>query len=181
MSTAADKWVRWRVPVGYPVAALSFYFARPSVRSMIAGGIVAVIGLAIRGAAAGYLRKNSELAMSGPYARTRNPLYLGSVMLGAGFAIISRSWIAAVLLGAYFAIFYTLTIRREGRELSGIYGVVYAEYASRVPVFLPSFRAANLGHETFSWGQYARNREYQAAIGAILAMAVFVLLMHWRG
>ncbi|MGD0841402.1 MAG: methyltransferase [Candidatus Acidiferrales bacterium] len=181
MSSATDRWVRWRVPVGYPVAAVSFYLARPSVRSLIIGGAVALIGLAVRAAASGYLRKNSELAMSGPYARTRNPLYLGSVLLAAGFAIASRSWIVAALLCVYFSVFYTLTMRREGRELSALYGAAYAGYAARVPVFFPSVRAAKLGHDTFSWSQYLRNREYRAALGTIAAMALLWLLMHWRG
>jgi len=181
MSSAADRWVRWRVPVGYPVAAASFYLAHPSVHSMIIGGAVALVGLAVRAAASGYLHKNSELAMSGPYARTRNPLYFGSVLLAVGFSIVSRSWIVAALLCVYFAVFYTLTIRREGRELSGIYGTVYAGYAARVPAFLPSLRAVHLGHDKFSWSQYLRNREYRATLGAVAAMALLWALMHWRG
>jgi hypothetical protein len=72
-------------------------------------------------------------------------------------------------------------MRREGRELSALYGAAYAGYAARVPVFFPSVRAAKLGHDTFSWSQYLRNREYRAALGTIAAMALLWLLMHWRG
>jgi protein-S-isoprenylcysteine O-methyltransferase Ste14 len=181
VSDAADRWVRWRVPVGYPVAAACFYLARPSALSLIVGGAVAIFGLCVRALAAGYLRKNAVLATSGPYARTRNPLYFGSVFLAIGFAIASRSWIVAVLLGVYFSVFYTLTMRREGRSLAALHGAAFADYAARVPIFWPSLRAAKIGRESFSWNQYLRNREYRAAMGAAGAMALLWLLMRWRG
>jgi protein-S-isoprenylcysteine O-methyltransferase Ste14 len=168
--------------MGYPVAAICFYFARPSARSMIAGGVVGIFGLAVRAFAAGYLRKNAVLATSGPYARTRNPLYFGSVFLAAGFAIASRSWIVAVLVGAYFSLFYTLTMQREGRSLASLHGAAFGDYAARVPIFLPSLRAAKIGNgETFSWALYMRNREYRAALGGAGAMALLWLVMRWRG
>jgi protein-S-isoprenylcysteine O-methyltransferase Ste14 len=152
------------------------------VRSLIIGGAVAIFGLAVRAFAAGYLRKNDVLATSGPYARTRNPLYFGSVFLAIGFSIASRSWIVAVLLGVYFSVFYTMTMRREGRSLAALHGAAFAEYASRVPLFWPGLRAANVGQKTkFSWSQYLRNREYRAAMGAAGAMALLWLLMRWRG
>lgn len=181
MSALADRWVRWRVPTGYFVAAICFYLARPSVHSLIAGCLVAVFGLAVRAFAAGYLRKNTVLATSGPYARTRNPLYFGSVFLAAGFAIASRSWIVTILLGVYFSLFYTMTMLRESETLAALYGEAYAEYASRVPLFFPSVRAAGGGNGTFSWSQYLRNREYRATTGAAGAMALLWLLMRWRG
>jgi protein-S-isoprenylcysteine O-methyltransferase Ste14 len=182
MSDPADRWVRWRVPVGYPVAAICFYLARPNAHSLVIGGAVAVFGLAVRALAAGYLRKNAVLATSGPYARTRNPLYFGSVFLAAGFAIASHSWIVVILLGAYFSVFYTFTMQREGRSLAALHGAAYADYAARVPIFWPSLRAAKIGNgETFSWAQYLRNREYRAAMGAAGAMALLWLLMCWRG
>lgn len=182
MTAAADRWVRWRVPVGYPVAAVCFYLAHPSVRSLIVGGAVAVFGLAVRAFAAGYLRKNDVLATSGPYARTRNPLYFGSVFLAIGFSIASRSWIVAILLGVYFSLFYSLTMRRESRSLAALHGAAFAEYAGRVPVFWPSLRAVKIGDGTkFSWSLYLRNREYRAAMGAAGAMALLWLVMRWRG
>ena len=181
MSVAADRWVRWRVPVGYPVAAVCFYLARPSAHSLIVGGAVALFGLVVRALASGYIRKDAVLATSGPYARTRNPLYFGSVFLAIGFAIATRSWIVSVLLGVYFSVFYTLTMQREGRSLTALHGAAFADYAARVPIFWPSLRPADIGHETFSWSQYIRNREYRAAMGAASAIALLWLLMRWRG
>ena len=82
---APNFWIRWRVRIGYPVALAYLIFARPMMRSLVAGAFVGVVGLAMRAWAAGYLRKHEALATSGPYAFTRNPLYFGSVILAAGF------------------------------------------------------------------------------------------------
>jgi len=141
---------------------------------------IAALGLLLRGYAAGYLRKHKQLATSGPYAYTRNPLYLGSVLLGAGFAVASHSWTSAALLAAYLLVFYPAVIRREEKELKALYGAAFVEYAALVPAFCPRLSAAKLSGERFSWLLYRQNREYEAAIGLALAMAVLWFLMMWR-
>ena len=92
-------WIRWRVRVGYPVGIAAFVFARPQIKWLVCGVAIAVLGLVVRGYAAGHLRKHQKLATSGPYAFTRNPLYLGSVLLAAGFSVASHSWISASAAG----------------------------------------------------------------------------------
>jgi protein-S-isoprenylcysteine O-methyltransferase Ste14 len=181
MAAWTDSAVRWRVPVGYPVALICFWLARPTVRTLAAGAAIAVLGLLIRAMAAGHLRKNSQLTMSGPYARVRNPLYLGSMLLAVGFAVITRSWIVAVLLLGYFGFFYTLAVRREERSLAELYGAAFAEYAASVPAFLPRLRPAQTASQSFSWKLYRSNREYKAAIGTALVLIALWLLMRWRG
>ena len=119
------KWVRWRSRLGFPLAAVCLWLARPSAASIVAGGLIAFLGLAIRAAAAGHLRKNETVAMSGPYAHTRNPLYFGSALLVAGFAVASNSWMAGVLALGYYLAMYPFLMRREERELSAV-GVVGA-------------------------------------------------------
>jgi len=176
-----DSVVRWRVPVGYPVALLCFYLARPMLRTLIVGAAIAGLGLLARAAAAGHLRKNSQLTISGPYARVRNPLYLGSMLLAIGFAVAARSWIVAALLLGYFGFFYTLTVRREERSLAALHGAAFTEYAARVPAFLPRLRAARSDSQSFSWSLYRSNREYNATIGMALAMIALWALMRWRG
>ncbi len=181
--------MRWRVRTGYPVAVIYWLLAAPTSRSILIGGIIAVFGLVVRGASAGYLRKDQELATTGPYACTRNPLYLGSAFLAAGFAIAGRSWIAGVLVTAYFAIFYYAAMRNEEENLRQQFGAVFDEYAARVPLFFPGFgRAANetsspgssAPMKTFSWAQYRRNREYQALIGTIVGLGILWLRMWLR-
>jgi protein-S-isoprenylcysteine O-methyltransferase Ste14 len=167
--------------VGYPVGIAAFWFARPQVKWLLCGVGIAVCGLVLRGYAAGHLRKHKQLAISGPYAFTRNPLYLGSVLLAAGFSVASHSWISTLLLAAYLAIFYPAVIRREQSELKTLYGAAFEEYASQVPAFWPRLSPAMLSAERFSWPLYRQNREYEAAVGLVVAMAILWFLMLWRG
>jgi protein-S-isoprenylcysteine O-methyltransferase Ste14 len=167
--------------VGYPVGIAAFWFARPHMKWLLCGVGIAFLGLLLRGFAAGHLRKHKQLAISGPYAFTRNPLYLGSVLLAAGFSVASHSWISTLLLAAYLAIFYPVVIRREQAELKTLYGVAFVEYASRVPAFWPRLSPAMASTDRFSWPLYRQNREYEAAIGLVVAMVILWILMQWRG
>jgi protein-S-isoprenylcysteine O-methyltransferase Ste14 len=148
---------------------------------LLRGVGIAFCGLLVRGYAAGHLRKHQRLAVSGPYAFTRNPLYFGSVLLAAGFSVASHSWISTVLLAAYLAIFYPVVIRREQSELKTLYGDAFVQYAARVPAFWPRLSPATASPEPFSWPLYRKNREYEAAIGLAVAMAILWILMVWRG
>jgi protein-S-isoprenylcysteine O-methyltransferase Ste14 len=167
--------------VGYPVGIAAFVFARPQAKWLFCGVGVAILGLFLRGYAAGHLRKHKQLATSGPYAFTRNPLYLGSVLLAAGFSVASHSWISTLLLAAYLAIFYPVVIRREQGELEAHYGAAFVEYAAQVPAFWPRLSPAMVSREKFSWPLYLKNREYEAAIGLAVAMAILTIVMLWRG
>lgn len=181
MSSATNFWIRWRVRVGYPVGIAAFWFAHPQTRWLLCGVAIALLGLLLRGYAAGHLRKHKQLAVSGPYAFTRNPLYFGSVLLAAGFSVASHSWISTLLLAAYLLIFYPVVIRREQAELLTLYGAAFAEYSAKVPAFWPRLSPATASTERFSWPLYRQNREYEAAIGLAVAMAILCVLMLWRG
>jgi protein-S-isoprenylcysteine O-methyltransferase Ste14 len=184
-------WMRWRVRAGYPVAVLFWIFARPSYRSIGLGAIIAAFGLIIRGLAAGHLQKDRELATSGPYAVTRNPLYFGSALLAAGFAIAGGSWADGAMVIAYFAVFYYAVMRNEEEDLRNRFGVAFDEYAARVPLFFPRYSARPGGEpqttaaasKRFSWVLYQRNREYKALIGTIVGLGLLWVRMwlHWRG
>ena len=180
MSGATDFWIRWRVRAGYPVGIAAFCFARPQPKWLFCGVGIAALGLLLRGYAAGHLHKHKQLATSGPYAYTRNPLYLGSVLLGVGFSVASHSWISTALLAAYLLVFYPVVIRREQGELKALYGAAFVEYASQVPAFWPRLPPVKMSRERFSWLLYQQNREYEAAIGLALAMVVLWFLMVYR-
>lgn len=181
MKAPGPAWARWRAPLGYPLAALCLWLARPTFRSILVGSLFAALGLLIRAAAAGHLRKREALADEGLYARTRNPLYFGSSLVAAGFAIAFRSWLAAALLALYFGLFYAQVIRREEWELREQYGKAFDDYAASVPRFWPRLRGrASAKGTQFSFSQYVRNREYQAAIGAALMIAVLLALATLR-
>lgn len=190
MSRPRKFWMRWRVRVGYPIAAIYWVLARPTARSIAIAGIIAAVGLLIRGSSSGHLRKDRELAVSGPYAHTRNPLYLGSSLLALGFAIGGRSWWGGLLVAAYFGIFYYAVMRNEEADLRERFGAAYGEYAARVPLFFPRFATAANAEPSqsstaapagrFSSEQYRRNREYKALIGTLAGLAVLWLRMWIR-
>jgi protein-S-isoprenylcysteine O-methyltransferase Ste14 len=186
MSRAADFAMRNRVRLGYPVALLYLVLVRPSERSILIGAVFAVAGLCVRAAAAGHLRKHEQLATAGPYSHTRNPLYFGSALIGAGFLVAGRfwfdgGWIAAAVIAAYFGYFYGAVIRREEGELRARYGPVFEEYAARVPLFLPRLGGGAGAAEGFSWEQYWRNREYQAALGVLAGIGALWAILLARG
>ena len=175
--------MRWRVRLGYPLAAVVLGFSRPTPRSILLGGIVGLFGLWLRAYAAGYLQKQEVLTVTGPYAFTRNPLYLGSSILALGAAIATRSWISAFLLILYFAIFYSMVMRREEKELRMSHGTAFEEYARAVPLFFPRLRPAKLEGTSagnFSFAQYKRNHEWQAALGFLLLLAALLLIWRFR-
>jgi protein-S-isoprenylcysteine O-methyltransferase Ste14 len=177
----ATFFARWRVRVGYLLAIVVLVLARPTSQSIAIGGAVGVIGLWVRALAAGHLHKQEMLTVSGPYAYTRNPLYFGSAILTAGAAVAMNSWIAAALLIAYFALFYSVVMRKEEGELRFHHGAAFDEYAKAVPLFFPRVTAAKLGlgvERAFSLSQYKRNREYRAAIGFLLLLVL--LVVEWR-
>jgi protein-S-isoprenylcysteine O-methyltransferase Ste14 len=181
MSDAAALFARWRVRLGYLLAIFVLWFARPTSRSVFYGGLVGLLGLWIRAYAAGYLHKQSVLTVTGPYAHTRNPLYLGSSVLALGAAVATRSWISALILSAYFAGVYAVVMRREERELYAQHGQSFKAYADAVPLFLPRLTPAKTSGASpgsFSFAQYKKNHEYEAAVGFLLLL--FVLLVIWR-
>ena len=188
MSQPRKFWMRWRVRAGYPVAAVYWLLAAPVPRSILIGGIVAAFGLLVRGLASGHLHKDQELATTGPYACTRNPLYLGSAFLAAGFVIAGRSWWAGLVVAAYFAVFYSAVMWNEEEDLRRQFGAAFDEYAARVPLFFPRFAGPRHGPASpaaaaaapFSWARYRRNREYSALIGTIAGLGILWVRMWIR-
>jgi len=165
---------RIRVPSGFAFAAVYLWLARPQTSWLIAGTVIVVVGLVIRGVASGHLQKNQALATTGPYAYTRNPLYLGSLVIAVGFAIAARSpWIAVLLLLMLFVI-YLPVIRSEEQFLSTQFSE-YAGYSRRVPRLFPKLKLATNDDWNFSWGLYWKHREYNATLGAAAILAVLVL------
>jgi protein-S-isoprenylcysteine O-methyltransferase Ste14 len=183
MSIPGGFFMRWRVRLGYPLAVAVLWFSHPVPRSVLLGGLIGALGLWLRAYAAGYLHKQEVLTVTGPYAFTRNPLYLGSAILALGAAIATRSWISTSILLIYFAIFYSMVMRREERELHRRYGATFEEYACAVPLFLPRLWPAKLSGSsagTFSLAQYKKNHEWQATVGFLLLLAALLLIWYFR-
>lgn len=167
---------RIRVPLGFAFAVLYFWLARPTWRFLGLGAVLIVPGLLIRALASGHVRKNEALTMSGPYAYTRNPLYLGSLLIGLGFAVASRSWwVVGVLVAMFFAI-YVPVIRGEEKFLREKFPE-FEEYARRVPRMFPRIGRSSEGGGSFSFDLYRQHREYNALLGALGMMAALVAKM----
>ena len=169
---------RIRVPAGFALAPLLVIAAKPTSRSLIIGAAVAFIGVMIRAWSSGYLKKNMELTTSGPYAHTRNPLYLGTFILGTGIAISSDAiWFVALFMTLYLLI-YVPVMFAEAETLRKLFPAEYNQYSLSVPLFLPRltpYGAAQKesGARRFALSQYAKHREYRAALGLV---AVYALL-----
>ena len=179
--TALDFFARWRVRLGYLLSIAALWLARPTPRSILIGGLVGLIGLTIRAYAAGYLHKQEVLTVTGPYARTRNPLYFASSILMVGAALAMHSLWAGALLLVYFTLVYSMVMRREEMELRRQHGAAFDAYAASAPLFFPRLilsRSSSVPPAGFSWKQYQKNHEYQAAIG--FALLLIGLLVIWR-
>ena len=167
-----------RVPLGFLLAAIYVWLARPTGRSILIGTIVLIPGLALRGLASGFVQKNTQLTTGGPYAYTRNPLYLGSVILAAGFAVAARSlWIVLILIALFVAIYLPVVGAEE--EFLRSQFPEFAEYASRVPRFVPRWPAAEAGQGSFSSALYWKHREYNALLGSALMMGALIAKFLW--
>jgi len=169
---------RARVPLGFLFALFYLWLARPTLGSILIGGVVAVGGVLLRAAASGHVQKNEALTTTGPYAYTRNPLYLGSVIIAAGFAIASRSWWVVVGLIVLFVTIYLPVIHSEEAFLRQRFPE-FADYARSVPRLLPRFRSVTRGVGTFSSQLYFQHREYNAAMGTAAILAALVAKLLW--
>jgi protein-S-isoprenylcysteine O-methyltransferase Ste14 len=174
---------RIRVPMGFIFAAVFLWFAHPSARSLALSLLLVLPGLWLRGYAAGYVRKNAELTTTGPYAYTRNPLYLGSMMIAFGFAAAAGSLPLALALAVLFLIIYLPTIRSEEQFLRGAFPN-FDSYATAVPRLLPRLtpaRGIGSGGGAFSRERYLHHREYNALIGAaVIYTALLIRFLHAR-
>jgi protein-S-isoprenylcysteine O-methyltransferase Ste14 len=169
---------RWRVPLGFVCAAVFLLLSRPRPLTLAIGAAIALPGLGLRAWATGHLRKNDALAMTGPYAYTRNPLYLGSFLIGVGFTIASGRFVLGFLFAALFLGIYVPVMRVESATLATLFGESYQRYLKAVPLFLPRFspyRDRTKDSPRFDPSLYKRYREYQAAMGLVIAWALLAL------
>ena len=176
--TTVDTWSRVarriRVPLGFIFAVVYIWLAQPTRTSLIAGALLLLPGLVLRGLASGHVQKDKQLTTSGPYAYTRNPLYLGSLMLAAGFAIAARSWWIVAVMLLMFAVIYVPVIAGEERYLRRTFPE-YDDYARHVPRMLPRLTPYGSQQSAYSPARYWKHREYEASIGCAVVLAILVI------
>ncbi|HKG22822.1 MAG TPA: isoprenylcysteine carboxylmethyltransferase family protein [Blastocatellia bacterium] len=188
---------RVRVPAGFLLVPLLLIVARPTFTSLVGGGLVALSGLAIRAWASGCLRKNEKLTTHGPYAHTRNPLYLGTFIMGTGIAIsASVPWFVLLFMALYLVI-YVPVMFAEAETMSDFFPEDYGDYSKEVPLLVPRLTpyrarggrgakaapgprgASNTG--SFDSALYLRHREYRAAVGVLAVLVVLTAKLYWAG
>jgi protein-S-isoprenylcysteine O-methyltransferase Ste14 len=169
---------RIRVPLGFAFAAFYLWIACPSWKSIAIGTIIAIPGILLRALASGHVKKNEELTTTGPYAYTRNPLYLGSLVMAIGFALAARSVWVLIIIVLMFLVIYLPVIRSEEVFLRGTFPA-FEEYACSVPRLLPRVRAFGRASGAFSRELYWQHREYNAVLGTVAVMAALVAKLVW--
>ena len=169
---------RIRVPLGFGFAIFYFFLAKPTWKSLIAGGAVCLPGLLLRAVASGYVQKNFKLTITGPYAYIRNPLYLGSMITAVGFALAGRSLWIVLGMAIIFAAVYVPVILAEERFLREQFPEFH-DYEQEVPRLLPRSRTMRTSASTFSTQLYLQHREYNSFLGACAMMAALAAKMLW--
>jgi hypothetical protein len=165
---------RLRLPLGFLLGILYLAFARPTPLTLAAGGAIALIGVIVRGWASGHISKNERLATTGPYAHTRNPLYFGSFLIAAGFAIAAH-WALLLLVVAFFVLIYAPTMEREKANIAERFPTEYEVYSANVPAFVPRptpWKATHgLDEGGFSLDLYMKHGEWKAGLTYLIVMA----------
>lgn len=164
----ADFVMRMRVPSGFLLAICFALLSSPTAASIGFGPLLALPGLALRGWAAGHLRKNQDLTDGGPYAWTRNPLYLGTLMVALGLSLAARSWVMFAVTVAVFTLVYLPVIEQEEQHLIKIFPG-YRQYAERVPLLWPG-RPKSEGRSSFDFAIYMKNQEWKAFAAYMIGM-----------
>jgi protein-S-isoprenylcysteine O-methyltransferase Ste14 len=170
---------RIRVPLSFAFAALYLWLAQPTLPSIALGSAFVILGLSVRAFASGHVKKNEELTTSGPYAYTRNPLYLGSLILAIGFAVAALSWWVVGIMLIFFIAIYVPVIRGEEAFLRQRFAE-FEDYARSVPILFPNFSPARKNDKSFSWDLYREHREYNSLLGALAMLGALAAKLIWK-
>lgn len=157
---------RFRVFLGFVFAALALYLATPTPTTLLVGASVSVVGELLRLWAAGHLEKSREVTRSGPYQFTRHPLYLGSSLIGIGFAIAANHITVAIIVAAYLLLTLTAAMRSEEAHLREKFGDAYDAYVEKRSEPMP---------RRFSWQRAIYNREHHTIAGLVAGFLILAV------
>lgn len=161
-----------RLPLGFAFGIAYLVWARPTPLTLAVGGAIALVGVLVRAWASGHISKNQQLAVTGPYAHTRNPLYFGSFLIGAGFAVAAH-WALLLVVIAFWALVYAPTMERERKNIRERFPDAYDRYSANVPAFVPRvtpWKDGDFEDEGFSGSLYMKHGEWKAGITYLLVM-----------
>ncbi len=164
-----------RVPVGTLIGLVFLLLMHPSRRSLWIGRVVALLGALIRVWAAGHIEKGRVLTRGGPYAMTRNPLYLGSFLMALGILLAGQGYWLLLPFGIFYLAVYYPVMKAEEQELLQGHGAEFLQYVNTVPLFIPKIQRSVEGSSRFLWTRVLKNREHRTVLGLLLAGAFLVL------
>jgi len=164
-----------RVPAGTVLGSVFLLLMHPSAASLWVGGAIALLGASLRLWAAGHLEKGRILAQDGPYSLSRNPLYLGSLLMALGILIAGQGYWLLIPFALFYLAFYYPVMKAEEQELLQGYGQEFKDYALRVPLFFPGRSGVAARRSSFRWARVYRNREHRTVLG-LLAASAFLLV-----
>ena len=171
---------RYRVPVGWLVGLAVVALARPLPWSLLVGLTLACAGEALRLWASGHIEKTRRLATGGPYAHSRNPLYVGSLLIALGVAVACASPWVMLAVGAYLVAFYPAVVREEAAFLAAKFEAEYAAWAAAVPLFWPRLAPGGPRSSRFEWARVRMNREWRTALALPPLAVVLWAVPHLR-
>ena len=169
-----------RIAISLAGAVLLLILARPSLLSLGIGLLVVLAGAALRTWSSGYVQKNRELAMYGPYAYVRHPLYVGNFLIGLGFSVMAGRWFLLLAFAVLFYVLYATVIDEEEKTLRNTFGEAYAVYSENVPAFIPRFGGRGPQTGRFTWELVRQHREPQTWLGILGGICLLAAKMIWH-
>ena len=166
-----------RLLLAWGAIPILLHYSNMTPRSFQWGAVLMVVGEMIRFWALGFMeKKGQKLAMSGPYAFVRNPLYVGNFFLGLGVAVLVHNWIILALFLAGFLGIYSGTIRGEEKHLQEVFGKTFEDYCQNVPAFFPRFSPYEApAQDSFLWSRITKHHEYITVMGIALVLLLIQL------
>ena len=169
----------YRIKFGFVFALLFIVMAKPGVIGMTLGIPIGIMGLLIRLWASGYIKKNKELSIDGPYSYTRNPLYLGSFFIGLGVSVMGSCILFMILFLAGFYFVYNSVIKEEEKRLIELFGGSFLDYKSKVPAFFPLLKPVKISRD-FDLKLVVKHEEYNAWLGFSAIIILLYLKYHFH-
>ncbi len=151
--------------VGRPAGAMA----------VLLGGLLSSLGIAVRFWAGGHVRKDKELATTGPYAYVRNPLYVGNVSIALGFCFLSGYVWPFLVFAVLYVWLYLPTLRKEERTLEKLFGDEFRRYRSAVRAMLPRWTPYRRSAAAWSRAQWIGNGEHIVNAGLVTALIILLL------
>lgn len=173
MKNLVELIIKYRAFVGIVGLVGILYLAEPSPKAMSIGFFFIIAGMFFRGWAAGYIHKDEELATRGPFSLTRNPLYFGNFVLGAGIAIAGNNVYCYVIFLVYYLLFFPFLMVIEHRRLKEQFGEAYEEWARGSNSLFPKLKRPE--KPGFNISYYMNNKEYRVLYFSLFIVAILIL------